>query len=455
MKDRKRGLTAISRRSLLKAGAGAAGIAALGAPSGLAPRAFAQSGYDWKRFKGEHLEVSLTLGPRADLWQKYEKEFEELTGISVGSEKVPEQQHRQKVAIEFTSGNPSFDVVTVSYHVQKQLYARGKWLLDLRDLIKDAKLTNPEFDFADFAKGAVDYATQKDGRLDTIPINLDYWILYYNKELFQQKGVAYPKSFPELIDAARKLNDPKSGVAGFLSRGLKNANVPVWTSFLLGYGVDPIDPDLTMHTDGPEAIESAKVYQTLNKECGPPGVAGFNWNECQTSFVLGKGAMWLDGIGFSLPLEDPAKSKIVGKVGYGVMPPGPKAQRSALFGDGVGIAAASKKKEAAWLYVQWATSKLMNQRHLEGQYGAPARASAYASVKASGKLTGPKGEWLDAMSQSIAIARAGLPDIVAVTEFRDTFGVGLTNMISGADPATELKKATEAFKPVLEKTEKG
>ena len=450
MKDRNRRLSTISRRSLLKAGASAAGIAALGS----APKAFAQSAYDWKRFKGEHLEVSLTLGPRADLWQKYEKEFEELTGISVGSEKVPEQQHRQKVAIEFTSGNTSFDVATVSYHVQKQLYARGKWLVDLRDLIKDPKLTNPEFDFADFAKGAVDYATQKDGRLDTIPINLDYWILYYNKELFAQKGVAYPKSFPEMIDAARKLNDTKNGVSGFLSRGLKNANVPVWTSFLLGYGVDPIDSDLTMHTDGPEAIESAKVYQTLNKECGPPGVAGFNWNECQTSFVLGKGAMWLDGIGFSLPLEDPAKSKIVGKVGYGVMPPGPKAQRSALFGDGVGISASSKKKEAAWLYVQWATSKLMNQSHLEGQYGAPARASAYESVKASGKLTGPKGEWLDAMSQSIKIARAGLPDIIAVTEFRDTFGVGLTNMISGADPAAELKKATEAFKPVLEKTEK-
>jgi len=166
----------LTRRSVLRAGA-----AALGANSILAPAVFAQSGFDWKHLKGQHLEVSLTLGPRADLWQKYEKEFEELTGISVGSEKVPEQQHRQKVAIEFASGNTSFDVVTVSYHVQKQLYGRGKWLVDLRDMIKDPKATNPGFDFGDFAKGAIDYATQKDGRLDTIPINLDYWILYWNK----------------------------------------------------------------------------------------------------------------------------------------------------------------------------------------------------------------------------------------------------------------------------------
>jgi len=129
MKDRNHGLSAISRRNLLKAGASAAGIAALGSAPGFSPEALAQNGFDWKRFKGEHLEVSLTLGPRGELLQKNRKEFEDLTGMTVGDEQVPEQQHRQKVAIEFTSGNTSFDVVTMAYHVQKQLYGRGKWLV--------------------------------------------------------------------------------------------------------------------------------------------------------------------------------------------------------------------------------------------------------------------------------------------------------------------------------------
>ena len=44
--------------------------------------------------------------------------------------------------------------------------------------------------------------------------------------------------------------------------------------------------------------------------------------------------MWLDGIGFATPLEDPTKSKVVGKVGYGVTPKGPKAHHSAIFADG-------------------------------------------------------------------------------------------------------------------------
>src|SRR5258708_13864278 len=81
--------------------------------------------------------------------------------------------------------------------------------------------------------------------------------------------------------------------------------------------------------------------------------------------------MWIDGIGFALPLEDKAKSKVVGKVGYGVMPVGPKAQHSALFGDGMAVSAFTKKKEAAWLYVQWATNKTMQPRNLTGGDGSP------------------------------------------------------------------------------------
>jgi multiple sugar transport system substrate-binding protein len=41
-----------------------------------------------------------------------------------------------------------------------------------------------------------------------------------------------------------------------------------------------------------------------------------------------------------------------------------------------------------------------------------------------------------------------------VTEFRDIIGIGLTNLLGGGDPATEMKKATEQFKPVLERSEK-
>jgi multiple sugar transport system substrate-binding protein len=43
---------------------------------------------------------------------------------------------------------------------------------------------------------------------------------------------------------------------------------------------------------------------------------------------------------------------------------------------------------------------------------------------------------------------------VPVTEFRDIFGIALTNMINGADPAAEMKRATAEFQPILDKSER-
>jgi len=451
MTDFDREPSRVSRRKLLQAGAGAAALGAI--PGALQRAAQAQSGFDWKKFKGEKLEVFLVKSPRGDILTKYHKEFEDLTGITVGSEMIPEQQQRQKAVIEFNSGNPSFDVIAISYHVQKRQFAKNNWLADLRPMMNDKALTDPNLDFNDFAKGGLNYAVEPDGRVNSMPFNLDPWVVYYNKEIFDAKGVAYPKTFAEMLDAAAKLNDPSKGVAGFVGRGLKNANVPVWSSFLLGYGGGFIDANGKLMTDRPEAVEAGKMYQTLLGKYGPQGVAGFNWNESQSLFLQGKAAMWLDGIGFAQPLEDPTKSRIVGKVGYGVMPAGPKQRVSALFADGEGISTYSKRKGPAWFYLQWASNKENQTRILQAAAGAPVRNSAYAMAQKSSDFKAPK-EWVECMLASAAIAQPGLPIIAPVTEFRDVFGIALTNMINGADPAAELKKATAEFQPVLDKSEK-
>lgn len=423
-------------------------------PAAQATAVKAVAGFDWKRYKGTTLNALLVVAQYTNIRKEHLQEFEDLTGIKVNADIVPEQQQRQKQIIEFTSGNPSFDVTDESWHVTKALFGKGKWLVDLRDMIKDPNLTNPDFDFEDFTEGAIKYATQADGRLDTIPLAVDQWILYWNKELFQKKGVQFPNTLDELVAAARTLNDPANRVYGFVGRGLKNANTPVWTCFMQGWDVEAIDKDNVMHTNGPEAIAAAQIYQTLLSKYAPPGVNGFNWYECQAAFEQGTAAIWFDGIGFTAPLEDPTKSKVVGKVGYGLQPAGPKARHSGMFGNGIGIAANSKNKEAAWYFCQWYAQKKFNALMLQTGAGSPVRKSAYQDPEALSHLKVPK-EWVTTLLESQKIGMPGLPAIIPVTEFRDTFGIALNNMINGADPKTELDKATEQFKPILEKSLKG
>jgi len=147
--------------------------------------------------------------------------------------------------------------------------------------------------------------------------------------------------------AAEKLTDPKEGTFGFVGRGLRNANMALWGNFFLDYGGEFLDAKGNILTDGPEAVEATKLYQRLLTKSAPPGVAGFNWMESLAAFTQGKTAMWLDGVGWAPPLENPNSSRIVGKIGYSVVPKGPGGQFSATYGDGIGVAQASTKKRPA------------------------------------------------------------------------------------------------------------
>ena len=434
-----------SRRTLLQGTLAAGAFGLTGLPAFADPQ--------WKKYSGTTLEANLIKGPRGELLQRHEKEFTELTGIKVSSELIPEQQQRQKAVIELTSGRPNFDVVHLSYHVQKRQFDKAGWLADFSDYIKDPNLTAPDLNVNDFSAAGKLYATTHEGRLRSLPWSVDYFMVYYNKELFAKKNIPYPDTIEEMIKAAELLNDPKEGIAGFVGRGLRNANLPMWASIYLGYGQDFIDDKGNLLTDSPEAIDATKLYQRLLTKSGPPGIAGFNWMECQAAFVQGRAAMWLDGIGWAPPLEDPARSRVVGKVGYGLIPKGPKVRASPTYGDGIGVAQTSKNKEAAYLYCQWAISKLNGARLLQIGGGVPFRNSVLDDKEARAGLKMPT-EWLTCVIESAKVSKLGLPVIVPVAEFRDTIGAALTATLSGADPATELKKATEQFKPILERSER-
>ena len=434
----------ISRRTILQ-GSVAAGVL------GLAGRpVFAEP--QWRKYAGTKLEVLLAKGPRGDNLQKYIKEFTDLTGIQVESEQVPEQQQRQKAVIELASGKPSFDVIHVSYHVQKRQFERAGWLADLSGFLKDPNLTAPDLVESDFSAAGLSYAKNDKGQLLSLPWSVDYFILYYNKEIFQKKGVAIPKTFEEMVATADKVTDPAAGTFGFVGRGLRNANMTLWSNFYLNYGGEFLDAKGNILTDGPEAIEATKMYQRVMKDA-PPGVAGFNWMESMAAFSQGRAAMWIDGVGWAPAVEDPASSRIVGKVGYTQVPAGPKGRYSATYGDGIGIAQASKNKEAAFLLCQWAVSKQQGARLLQAGGGVPFRNSVLNDPEVRKGVKLPQ-EWLQSVIDASKISKLGLPVIIPVAEFRDLVGAGVTATLSGGDPSVELKKAHEQFRPILERSEK-
>lgn len=275
--------------------------------------------------------------------------------------------------------------------------------------------------------------------------------MFWNQALFAEKGLAFPKTMDEMLAAARTLTDKNKGIYGMVGRGLKNANLPLYTSLLMGMDQDTVSADgknLLMTTDA--AVWAGELYKKLLTETAPPGTVGFNWMESQTSFSQGKVAMWIDGIGFSAPLIDPTKSRIGKDVRFSPVPAGPKAQHSATFCSGRRSPPPPRTSSPPGSTCngpparRWARSR-------SASAPAPRRAPRSGRMPPSRQGSPFPKEWFETSAECQRIGRPGLPEIVSVTEFRDVYGIALTNSLGGADVKTELQKATEAFKPILDK----
>ena len=193
-------------------------------------------------------------------------------------------------------------------------------------------------------------------------------------------------------------------------------------------------------------------YAGMLRRFAPPGVVNFNWSECSSSFMQGQVAMYFDGVNFASQFEDKEKSKIAGKVGYVVLPAGPGGHYSPIFGNAVAVSSQSKNQGAAYFFAQWATTKQSAVRELVDGTGS-ARTSVWGNKEVKEKAKMPA-DWYQAYQDSLKNGRLGLPEIVGVTEYRDTIGVAIQKAIEGAKSAEVLNDAQKEFQEVLDKTEK-
>jgi multiple sugar transport system substrate-binding protein len=435
-----------SRRDILRLGGAAVAAAATGPFVWTPARA---QGFNWKRFQGTELYLLLTKHPWIDVLEKNIPEFESLSGMKIKWETLPEIQARQKLTVEMTGGSSGIDAFFTSLHVEKKRFFKAGWYTPLNKFIQDPTLTSPEFDWNDVTPGAKAGATQADGSISALPAFVDVNVLFYRKDIFAEKGATPPKTLSELEQTAQKLHAPPT-TYGIVLRGLKNANATQYPSILFPMGGTYIK-DGKAALDSKEGIAAMDLYTRLLRQYGPPGVVNFNWYEASAAFFQGQVAMYLDGVNFASQFEDPAKSKVVGKVGYALLPTGPAGAVAPIYITGMAVSSASRNKEAAYLFAQWATNKPNAVRELQAGVGV-GRIAAWDHPDVKGKGRMPA-EWYAAYQASLKNGRQGLPEIVAVTEYRDIIGVAIQRAIEGAPAAQVLAQAQKEFQELLSKTE--
>jgi len=452
MKSRKhseRSSQGMTRRDVLRLGAGVAAGAAAG--PFVMRVAGAADAFNWQRFKGTKLYVLFSKNPWSETMQKMVPDFEKQTGIQVEVADLPEIQARQKATVEFTAGSSGIDVWYTSLPVEKRRFWKSGWYTDLNKFLKDPTMTAPDYDWNDIAPGARKAVTQQDGTLSALPVLAEPFIFMYRKDLYAEKGLKAPKTMAELEEQAQKLHNPPS-MYGFVARGLKNANATPWAYVLFAMGGEYLTKDGKSALNSPAWVRAMDWYAGMLRRFAPPGVVNFNWYECSSAFQQAQVASYIEGATFASPFEDPEKSKVAGKVGYSVLPAGPAGQVPPFFTNALAVSPQSKNQGAGYFFIQWASSKQSAIRELLGGVGS-VRSAPWNDPEVKAKAKMPA-DWNAAYLESVKIGRDGLPEIVDVTQYRDIIGVAIQKAIEGAKSADVMAQAHKEFQEVLDKTEK-
>ena len=426
--------------------------------AGLALVSTAQAAqFNWQQFTGTQLRVLLNKHPWQVGIEPHLKDFEALTGIKLITEVYPEDQFRAKTLVELTSGASSIDVF-MSMPAQEGLkYIRAGWLQPVDEFLKDPSLTAPDYNWNDFLDKTRE-AMVVEGKLVGPPIQVENVALMYRKDVFQKYNVKVPTTLDELEAAAKALNgkpmtdDGQPGF-GIVARGKRAAATSMFAGMLYAMGGTWLTPNREPAINSEEAIKAIDLWGRLLRLYGPPGSENNHWYEASSIFSQGKAAMYTDANSLFPVIEDPQKSKVVGKVGYALFPRGPKGQYGSTVAVwGLAMPKTSKNQKAAWLFMQWATNKdqVLKVQSERGVLGA--RESVWKDPKGKAKVPSDLGESL--MLGSKVGTPFWNPPVVAVAEVRDAVGAAIVTSIQGGDVRAAANKAAADMKRIMAETEK-
>lgn len=389
--------------------------------------------FNWTKHKGKTLTFLANNNPVSNALLKHKSEFEQQTGITLKVDSYQEQQMRQRLVTVMNSRSDEVDVFMTLPSREGLQFAKASWYADLNDFVKNA--TAKDYDFADLSAGMLKDATYNK-QLNGIPLNVEGPVLYYRKDLFQKCGVALPKNLTELEGVAAKLKTCEPTVTPFVSRGLKPALPFTYSVFLHNMGGQYMK-DGKSQLCSKEDQAALGLYAKLLKDYGPPGVVNYSFYQISSLYREGKAAMAFESSNeLRNVMDGGARLK---DTSIAVLPPGPGGSHPTVIGWTMAISAHSKQKEAAWYFVQWATSPAIQQKLALDGVAPPRTAVANAKGYKDWMDEQPvRREWVAAVNElsRTGTSEVGYP-IVANPASRDFVGQAVTELLLGQKPVAE------------------
>lgn len=283
-----------------------------------------------------------------DLKNAYEASHK---GVTIEMVDLGSSDYQTVLATELSGSGTDFDVVTIKDVPGYATLVQKNAIRALDDYIKKDKV-----DLKQYA-GATDQVTV-DGKLYELPFRNDFWVVFYNKDLFDKKNVPYPTNdmtFKEYDELARKMTDKTFGSQVY------GAHYHTWRSAVQLFGV--LDGKHTI-LDGEYSFFKPYYEMVLNQE--KDGVAR-KYSDLKTeglhysaAFSSGDVAMLNMGSWYIATMISNLKSgeydsKLCGNWGIVKYPHADGVEAGSTLGTitGLAVTTATDTPDEAWDFVKW------------------------------------------------------------------------------------------------------
>jgi multiple sugar transport system substrate-binding protein len=296
------------------------------------------------------------------------------------------------------------------------------------------------FDLNDFYPGTVELFTGE-GRVWALPSGVNLMVMYYNQDLFDRRGVAYPDvgwTWNDFLNVSLALRDPDTGMFGYAL-----AQMPLDPiMFIYQHGgriFDDLQNPTRVTFDDPLTIEALEWYAKLIHEynVAPTPDQLSRWGDDQTAvyrgIVQGRVGMWMGYLSDRGGLMWPVRWRF----NWGMAPLPHEAQAATMADvEGYAISSQTRHADAAWRWIAFLSQQM-------GSRLIPARKSLAESVAYEQSVG----------SDVAAVARASIEAAVivdqgaVVSQFEEAVEVlteALQEIISGnSEPQAAMERAQQ------------
>ena len=408
----------------------------------------------YAQYEGTTIVVSWPALAHFNAAEELVEEFIEETGINVEVDALQYLALRDRQLLEMSKPEGDYDVV--SWVVMwKGEYVNKGLLTPLSQFFTDARLIDPTYDIDDIADaylqnggvvgGDLGYLPGPSGALYGIPFGAETSILAYRRDVFEEHNIEVPETYDELLAVMQQLHD--LGIPALTSRGSTGHQVTAaWLFHLAPLGGRVFDDQWNPVVNSPEAVQAAEFLREVVRT-GPVGIPTFGFGEAAAAFLQGDAAMHLDTLKIAAMSRNPNLSTIDGNVGYALHPVGTRCGAE-TGGFALGIPTNSQNQEAAFLFIQYLTSRAGDRRMVE-LGGDPIRISTLQDPEFAERF----GEFPVVAEQLPCADPNWRPLIPEWNELNiDVLGQALTQVITTDDPVQPIMDAAnEQIRQIMER----